>query len=238
MRLLCHCRLNRRQPTFTLGTVPAHGYIITALLAYLLGSVPTGFLAARAKGVDIRQVGSGNIGATNAFRVLGKGWGVAVLLLDFAKGLLACLMVPPVVGVLLSNSFDQGVPVSVALLAAVLAVLGHNFPIWLRFKGGKGIATSAGVLTALVPVAVLVGLGVWILLFAVTRYSSVGSIGAALALPVATWVTAGGDRVPLTLMTSVLAAMAILKHRTNIQRLLSGTEQRLELGRTRKGRSS
>jgi glycerol-3-phosphate acyltransferase PlsY len=207
--------------------VPALAYILTALFAYLLGSIPTGYLAARAKGVDIRKVGSGNIGATNVFRALGKAWGISVLLLDFAKGLGACLLVPSLAkGLVGAARADEGL-ISLALVAAVCVVLGHNFTVWLRFKGGKGIATSAGALAALVPWALLIGLGVWIVLFGLTRYVSLGSIGAAAALPVATWFTTGGNRV-LTTLTAALAAMAILKHRANIKRLLGGTESRIE----------
>jgi glycerol-3-phosphate acyltransferase PlsY len=215
--------------------VPAHAYIFTALLAYLLGSIPTGFLVARARGVDIRSVGSGNIGATNAFRVLGREWGICVLLIDFLKGLGACLLVPLLVRTLLQLPAVNEDTVTPALVAAVCAVLGHNFPLWLGFRGGKGIATSAGALTALVPWALLIGLAVWIILFVLTRYVSLGSIAAAAALPVATWFTAGGDRVLLTLFTSLLSGMAILKHRSNIQRLLAGTESQILLGKPPKG---
>lgn len=217
--------------------MPAHAYIVTALFAYLLGSIPTGFLVARAKGVDIRQTGSGNIGATNAFRVLGKGWGIGVLLLDFAKGLGACLLVPFMVRWMLNLSMESEGPITLALVAAVCAVLGHNFTIWLRFKGGKGIATTAGVLAALVPWALLIGFGVWVILFALTRYVSLGSIAAAVAIPVATWFTTNGDPA-LSGLTAVLGVMALLKHRSNVLRLLAGTENRLELGKQRKGECS
>jgi len=220
--------------------VPAHVYIITALGAYLLGSIPTGFLVARSRGVDIRTVGSGNIGATNAFRVLGKGWGLAVLLIDFAKGLVACLVVPLLVRALLHTTVHSEGPITLALVAAVSAVLGHNFPIWLRFKGGKGIATTAGVLTALVPWALLVGFGVWVALFVLTRYVSLGSIGAAVTVPVATWFTTRGDpdQLALTSLTALLGIMAIAKHRSNIQRLVQGTESRIQFGRPAKGEHS
>lgn len=217
--------------------MPAHAYILTALLAYLLGSIPTGFLVARARGVDIRGVGSGNIGATNVFRALGKGWGIAVLLLDFAKGLGACLLAPIVVRALFRLSIESEDTITLAVVAAVCAVLGHNFTVWLRFKGGKGVATTAGALTALVPWALLIGLGVWMVLFILTRYVSAGSIGAAVAVPVATWFTTNGDSI-LTILTSALGFMAIVKHRSNIHRLLAGTESRIELGRQRKGEQS
>jgi glycerol-3-phosphate acyltransferase PlsY len=198
--------------------------------AFLIGSIPTGFLVARARGVDIRTVGSGNIGATNAVRVLGKAWGIGVLLFDFAKGWLACRWVPVLVCGLLHLQHPPDQALGLALVAAVGAVLGHNFTPWLRFKGGKGIATSAGALVALVPGALLIGLVVWIILFAATRYVSLGSLGAAIALPVATWFTTHGDPA-LTILTTLLGLMAIVKHRTNIRRLLGGTENRIQFGR-------
>jgi len=218
--------------------VPAHAYIITALGAYLLGSIPTGLLIARSRGVDIRTVGSGNIGATNAFRALGKGWGLTVLLIDFAKGLTACLVVPILVRAALHASVQNEGPITLALAAAVSAVLGHNFPIWLRFKGGKGIATTAGALTALVPLALLIGFGVWVVLFVLTRYVSLGSIAAAATVPLATWFTTRGepDRLALTSLTTLLGIMAIAKHRSNIRRLLRGTESRIRFGTATKER--
>jgi glycerol-3-phosphate acyltransferase PlsY len=202
--------------------VPVLSYIVTALVAYLLGSIPTGFLVAKARGVDIRTVGSGNIGATNAFRVLGKGFGIFVLLMDALKGLLAVFAASAIV------KFLPGVPVEyLRITAGIAAILGHNFTCWLHFKGGKGIATSAGVLIALVPYALLIILAIFIILFLTTRYVSVGSIAASFALPFATWFTTRHD-VGLTVVMTAIAALAILKHRKNIQRLLNGTENRIQ----------
>jgi glycerol-3-phosphate acyltransferase PlsY len=202
--------------------VPVLSYIVTALVAYLLGSIPTGFLVAKARGVDIRTVGSGNIGATNAFRVLGKGFGIFVLLMDALKGLLAVFAASAIV------KFLPGVPVEyLRITAGIAAILGHNFTCWLHFKGGKGIATSAGVLIALVPYALLIILAIFIILFLATRYVSVGSIAASFALPFATWFTTRHD-VGLTVVMTAIAALAILKHRKNIQRLLNGTENRIQ----------
>lgn len=202
--------------------MPVLSYIVTALVAYLLGSIPTGFLVAKARGVDIRTVGSGNIGATNAFRVLGKGFGIFVLLMDALKGLLAVFAASAIV------KFLPGVPVEyLRITAGIAAILGHNFTCWLHFKGGKGIATSAGVLIALVPYALLIILAIFIILFLATRYVSVGSIAASFALPFATWFTTRHD-VGLTVVMTAIAALAILKHRKNIQRLLNGTENRIQ----------
>ena len=195
---------------------------MTALVAYLLGSIPTGFLVAKARGVDIRTVGSGNIGATNAFRVLGKGFGIFVLLMDALKGWVAVQIGAWVVSELL-----PGVPLEyLRITAGVAAILGHNFTCWLHFKGGKGIATSAGVLIALVPLALVIILSIFIVLFLATRYVSIGSIAAAFALPFATWFTQ--HDVGLTAVMAAIGALAILKHRKNIQRLLNGTENRIQ----------
>jgi len=191
-------------------------------MAYLLGSIPTGFLVARARGVDIRTVGSGNIGATNAFRVLGKGLGIFVLLMDALKGWVAVQ-----IGAQLVNQLLPGAPLdNLRITAGIAAILGHNFTCWLNFKGGKGIATSAGVLIALVPWALLIILSIFIILFVTTRYVSIGSIAAAFALPFATWFTT--RNTGLTIVTGAMGALAILKHRKNIQRLLNGTENRIQ----------
>jgi glycerol-3-phosphate acyltransferase PlsY len=202
--------------------VPVISYIATALVAYLLGSIPTGFLVARARGVDIRTVGSGNIGATNAFRVLGKGFGIFVLLMDALKGWVAVF-----VGAFLVNQLLPGASLgNLRITAGIAAILGHNYTCWLQFKGGKGIATSAGVILALVPWALAIALSIFIILFVTTRYVSVGSIAAAFCLPFATWFTTKDPG--LTIVTGAMGALAILKHRKNIQRLLHGTENRIE----------
>jgi glycerol-3-phosphate acyltransferase PlsY len=205
--------------------VPIAGYILTLLIAYLLGSIPTGFLVAKARGVDIRTVGSGNIGATNVFRILGKAAGVFVLVVDAAKGWLAVF----VVANLVSRWFypEAGAPAQewCRLCAGVAAILGHNYTCWLRFKGGKGIATSAGVLVALVPVPLLIILGVWISVFLLSRYVSLASILAAFTLPFAAW--AFSESWTIISVTAALAALAIYKHKANIQRLINGTENRI-----------
>jgi glycerol-3-phosphate acyltransferase PlsY len=203
--------------------VPVLSYIVTALVGYLLGSIPTGYLVARARGVDIRTVGSGNIGATNAFRVLGKCFGIFVLLMDALKGWVAVQ-----VGAVLVAEFLPGPPVEyLKITAGIAAILGHNFTCWLHFKGGKGIATSAGVLLALVPWALAIILTVFIVFFLATRYVSVGSISAAFILPFATWFTTNHD-VGLTAVAGAMGALAIVKHRKNIQRLINGTENRIQ----------
>ena len=195
-----------------------------ALLAYLLGSVPTGFLVAHAKGVDIRAVGSGNIGATNVLRTLGKPAGIFVLFVDALKGWVAVVLMTRLVLQAFGLGADGARLEVCQIIAALCAILGHNYTCWLNFKGGKGIATSAGVLLALVPWALIVIFVVWIVVFTVTRYVSLGSLAASAALPFASWAT--HESLTKVIVTGAMAALAIYKHKGNIQRLLSGTEPR------------
>jgi glycerol-3-phosphate acyltransferase PlsY len=217
--------------------VPILGYVIVAIAAYLLGSIPTGFLVARARGIDIRAAGSGNIGATNAMRVLGKPAGIFVLLMDALKGYVACAVLPPLVFNWLAPHFsglfryfqDQPVELQIRfhVVAGIFAVLGHIYTCWLKFKGGKGIATSAGVYIALAPWALLIAMVVFILALLATRYVSVGSISAAVALPAAVWMLTPHNLL-LGIVTTVLGVLAIYKHKGNLQRLAAGTESRLQ----------
>lgn len=201
-------------------------YGITLLAAYLLGSIPTGFLVAKARGVDITKVGSGNIGATNAFRVLGKGPGTFVLLVDALKGFLAVQFVSQfIVSQLLPPESTGGTREMFAIVGGVGAILGHNYTCWLSFKGGKGVATTAGVLLALMPKTLAVATGGWIIFFALTRYVSVASLVAAVAVMVATWFFY--ESVALRAVAFLMGALAIYKHKANIQRLLNGTENRI-----------
>ena len=230
------------------------------LLAFLLGSIPCGLLIARANGIDIRQHGSGNIGATNVLRVVGKKFGIVCFLLDALKG-----FIPVVLALSLIRIGDRetalalpclrpwalSLPASqqftgqlLHVLTGLLAILGHNYSPWVGFKGGKGIATSAGVLFALFPFfgVTLLGL-IWLGLFLTTRYVSVASIGTIIALPIVTHLGArfhhlnnnqslptlwesGTWNKPLFAFTVAISALAIWKHRTNIQRLRAGTEHR------------
>lgn len=215
--------------------MPEIAYILIAIAAYLLGSIPTGYLAARARGIDIRKVGSGNIGATNAMRVLGKPAGISVLLVDALKGYVACAFVPLLIhnwlaphysGIFITfHNEPADFQMRLKVLAGIFAVLGHNYTCWLGFKGGKGIATTAGVYLALAPMALGIALVVFILAVLVTRYVSVGSIAGAVALPVAIWFSS--ENLGLRIVTIALGALAIYKHRTNIKRLMNGTESRL-----------
>ncbi|MGB7745865.1 MAG: glycerol-3-phosphate 1-O-acyltransferase PlsY [Verrucomicrobiia bacterium] len=198
-------------------------YIVMAMAAYLLGSIPTGYLVARARGIDIRTVGSGNIGATNAFRILGIPAGSFVLVADGLKGFAASAWLADFVIQLFAVAPEQ--IEYLRIVAGICAVLGHNFTCWLKFKGGKGIATSAGVYFALAPLAAGISLGTWVVVFALGRYVSVASIAAAVALPTAVWLTK--DSRFLGIVTTALGLLAIYKHKGNIRRLLNGTERRL-----------
>jgi len=220
------------------------------LLAFLMGSIPFGLIIAKIKGVDIRQHGSGNIGATNVLRVIGMKYGISCLLLDALKGFLPVAIAANLIQITgrpvqiplgLPETWALILPATDALTAqiahiatALCAVLGHNYSPWIGFKGGKGIATSAGVLLALMPFAVLLLLVIWLLLFVTTRYVSIASVGASLALPLLTlwgsWhhgrIQDGSWNKPLFVFSLIIAILATWKHRSNLQRLRDGTENR------------
>jgi acyl phosphate:glycerol-3-phosphate acyltransferase len=189
--------------------------------AYLIGAIPTSYVAGKVtKGLDLRQHGSGNLGATNAFRVLGWRVAVPVFVVDILKGWFPAAVFP-----LLNGQAGMGW----ALGYGAAAIVGHVFSIYVGFKGGKGVATGAGVFLALAPLAVLVGLAVWISLVVLTRIVSVASILAAAVLPLAVLSTRGGDMV--FLLSVVLALFVIYMHRANIGRLLRGEEHRFRAWR-------
>ncbi len=182
--------------------------------SYFLGSIPFGFVLPRVfRGEDIRKVGSGNVGATNVFRVYGRWLGVPVALLDVAKG-----FVPALVGLKVGGDW-------VAVAAGSAAMVGHARPIWLSFrKGGKMVATAGGVTLALAPIAALVCLAIWLVLFVLTKYASVASLAAAFALPVTCYLF--GASWPIVAFASVSCLAVVGLHRQNIRRLLNGTEPR------------
>ncbi|MCS7338236.1 MAG: glycerol-3-phosphate 1-O-acyltransferase PlsY [Verrucomicrobiae bacterium] len=196
--------------------------IAVCVAGYLLGSVPTGYLVGRAKGVDLRNVGSGNIGATNAMRVLGKPIGVAVLIVDALKGYLACTVVTGAVLGLRGIELAHAEPYRV--VAGAAAVVGHSFTCWLRFRGGKGVATGAGVFAALAPGALAVAAVAWVIVLALTRYVSMASIVAALALAAGVWLGAASPL--LRAVATAVALLVVLRHSSNIKRLLAGTEHK------------
>ena len=197
-------------------------YALLVLGSYLLGSVPAGLIVAKAKGVDIRKVGSGNIGATNVFRQVGKGWGILTFVLDAAKGFVPAMVFPLLAGL---PQGDQ-TTLHLALACGCAAIAGHNWSVFLRFTGGKGVATSAGVLLGIVPLTMLIGLVVWIILLAATGYVAVASMGAGIAIPVAGWIQYGAGGVLLPAILTLLGILIVVRHRSNIQRLVQGTEHR------------
>ncbi len=193
---------------------------LAVLAAFLAGSVPFGYLIGKANKVDLRKHGSGNIGATNVWRVLGRGWGLLAFLLDFLKGFLPVLVLERWTGTV------GAAAETILVVAALAAILGHNFTPWLGFKGGKGVATSAGVLAALLPAAFGVVIVVWVAFFAVWRIVSLASLAAAVALPVATGLFYPGHPVFLG-FTVVAGLLTIVRHHDNIGRLLRGEEKRI-----------
>jgi acyl phosphate:glycerol-3-phosphate acyltransferase len=196
--------------------------VTTALLllaAYLVGAFPTSYVVGRARGIDLRQHGSGNLGATNALRVLGWKAATPIFVVDIAKGFVPVYLFPQWTGT------DPAWPV---LAYGAAAIVGHVFSVFVGFRGGKGVATGAGVFLALAPMAVLGGLAVWLVLVATTGYVSLASIAAAAALPVLVVLT--GASTPVLVLAAVIGVFVIYAHRANIGRLARGEEHRFRRG--------
>ncbi len=220
------------------------------IIAFLLGSIPFGLLIAKSQGINIREHGSGNIGATNVLRVVGKKYGITCFVLDFLKG-----MIPSLLGISLIQYAGQGQSMVISaisqlgttlpnsesttaqtmqLVTGLCAILGHNYSPWVNFKGGKGIATSAGVFSAFMPAAIPILILLWCLFFFTTRYVSVASIAVSIALPLTvisgSWfhgkIADGSWNKPLFFFSVFIGAMAVWKHRSNIVKLMNGTENR------------
>lgn len=197
---------------------------LLTLAAYLLGSIPTSYLVGRVHGVDLREHGSGNLGGTNAYRVLGLRAGLPVVLVDVSKGFVPAYFFP---------SWDGSPIGQLALVYGLAAIAGHVWSIFMRFRGGKGVATGAGVLVALAPTSALVGLLVWAGLVSITRYVSVASIAAATVVPVAAWMT--DERASTVLFCTAIALFVWWTHRQNLRRLVRGEENRFGTNRSRPG---
>lgn len=197
---------------------------VFGLLAYLLGAIPNGFLIAMAKGIDIRKVGSGNIGATNVYRAVSKPLGILTFALDALKGAIPALWFPPQA----AECAQTDLPVWLPLLFGGLAIAGHTWPVYLKFKGGKGVATSAGALIGIAPGATGIGVLCWLITLVTLRYMSAASIVAAIAVPAAGWWLYGKAGPVLPLALTALGALIIWRHKGNIQRLMNGTESRFE----------
>lgn len=201
---------------------------LAIVLSYLLGAVPFGLVMVRLlRGVDLREVGSGNIGATNAVRAAGKPVGVLVFLLDCAKGWVAAAWI---------SGLGPGEPsLGLQVACGASAVVGHCFPVYLGFRGGKGVATACGALAALDPVLLLVGAGVYLVVLLLTRYAGLGSIAMGIAFPVVAWIR--GDGSALVVGAALLTLLILVRHRSNMARMLAGTEPKAFAGRRAGGSS-
>jgi glycerol-3-phosphate acyltransferase PlsY len=204
------------------------------LISYLLGSFPTGVIAGRLRGIDLRRHGSGNTGFSNALRVLGPKAGIPVLIVDVAKGFVAVAAVAAIAG----PQSPLG-PTGIRIAAGLAAAAGHIWPAFAGFRGGKAVATGLGVFLALSPVATVAALAVWSVVVYASGYISVGSIAAAFLLPFGVGIEARVARTPqpvaLVAAAAALAIVIVVRHRSNMRRLLAGTESRVGWGRKKEG---
>lgn len=198
------------------------GVWLVIVVAYLLGAIPFGLLLGWLKGVDVRKVGSGNIGATNAMRAMGRPWGLAVFALDFLKGFVPVLLAPHLGG------FDAHDAEFLQVLVGTAAVLGHCYPIYLRFQGGKGVATGCGAIVAIEPRVFVAGGAVWLLTRLMSGYAGLSSILMGITFPIAAYVLGRvlgwPERHALLVGAVLLMLLIVVRHRSNIQRMLQGTE--------------
>ena len=199
---------------------------VVVIGSYLLGSIPFGYLAGKIGGIDIRKIGTGNIGATNVVRTLGKRYGYPVFVLDFLKGFGAVTIS---MAIAIGLRPEWGSSEIYGILAAVAAVIGHSFPPWLKFRGGKGVSTSAGALFGLTPLATLIAAVIWGSVFWFTRYVSVASVVTAIALPLIILIMTRLNQIhgnALFYSSLCIAAFVIWRHHSNLSRLIRGTEPR------------
>ncbi|MFN5845700.1 MAG: glycerol-3-phosphate 1-O-acyltransferase PlsY [Flavobacteriia bacterium] len=202
-------------------------FILFSIIAYLLGSIPTAVWIGRYRyGLDVREHGSKNAGATNTFRVLGKKPGILVLFIDIVKGALATAL-PEMI--LESNLQDPDHLIQIRILSAIFAVTGHVFPIFAQFRGGKGVATSLGVIIGLQPIAALICVSLFLVVFVSTKYVSLGAITAAIAFPLVNYFMLGEKSFWLLSFSLLLSALVIIAHRKNINRLMKGEENKMNL---------
>ena len=200
------------------------GLMFLILISYLIGSLPTAFIFVKVlKGLDIREHGSGNVGATNAARVIGKGAALIVFIIDFLKGTFAVTLLPIIISKIFMKTGDIESYMLIFSGAAVIA--GHIWTVFLKFKGGKGVATTAGVMAGLAPVILIIGLVVWGIVFSIWRYVSLASLCAAVLLPILSVIL--GKDLSFIIFCSVLCLIGVYAHRSNIKRLIQGTEKKL-----------
>ncbi len=210
--------------SISLALILGPGLAGALVASYLLGAVPFGFLMAKTiKGIDLREVGSGNIGATNAMRAMGRPLGLTAFLLDWGKGFVAAFW--------FANWGGAEDLLSVQVLCGALAVIGHCFPVYLRFKGGKGVATASGAIIAMDPVVFLVGGLVWLVTLFISRYVSIASILMGIAFPITAYLRWGQPGWSFVLGCAALATLILVRHRENISRLAVGTETKIGQGK-------
>lgn len=201
--------------------------VLSSVLSYLIGAIPFAYIIARHYGVDVRKTGSGNVGATNVLRSVGKTAGITTLFLDATKGFLPAFLIPLAVESRMINMPGH----TLQIVCAFSAICGHVWPVYLKFRGGKGIATSAGALIAMAPSVVLAGMMVWVTVFAASRYVSLASIIAAAVIPIAGWYVYRPEGLLLPLTLILIGSLAVIKHKSNIQRLIKGTESRISFSK-------
>ena len=193
--------------------------VILMIVAYILGSIPNALWIGKVfKGIDVREHGSKNTGSTNAARVLGAKLGILTLILDISKGAIPTL----IASMLLDSSIS-------VILVGICAILGHSFSIFMKFKGGKAVATTVGVFIVLVPGAILLAAIIFFLVFGITRYVSLSSMIGAISLPI--WIIIFYKNIPLTIFGIIIAILIIVRHKSNIQRLLDGTESKFSINK-------
>ncbi|QUB97854.1 glycerol-3-phosphate 1-O-acyltransferase PlsY [Leptotrichia sp. oral taxon 221] len=193
--------------------------VVLMIVAYILGSIPNALWIGKVfKGIDVREHGSKNTGSTNAARVLGAKLGILTLILDISKGAIPTLIAT----MLLESSIS-------VILVGICAILGHSFSIFMKFKGGKAVATTVGVFIVLVPGAILLAAVIFFLVFGITRYVSLSSMIGAISLPI--WIILFYKNIPLTIFGIIIAILIIVRHKSNIQRLLNGTESKFSINK-------
>ena len=210
--------------TLPLAMMMGLGLPVVLLASYLLGAIPFGLVMAKMfKGIDLRTVGSGNIGATNAMRAMGKPLGITAFLLDWGKGFVAAYHFP-----LFTGGADL---LTIQVLCGALAVIGHCFPVYLKFKGGKGVATASGAIIAMDPVVFLAGGIVWLVVLYTSRYVSIASVLMGITFPIAAYLRMGSPGLPFILGCAALATLILVRHRENMTRLMAGTETKIGQGK-------
>ncbi len=209
---------------------PAVAAALAVVVAYLIGAIPFGYLIARAvRGIDIRTMGSGNLGATNVGRVLGRPYFFIVLALDLLKGLIPTAVFSFLVGRLTGET-----PVDLPVLVGLAAILGHTFPVYLKFRGGKGVATSLGVVLALEPASCAVAVLVFGVVLVITRYMSLASLSGGVGFMAAHFIRVPApfsrEHIAMSLFSIAVVGLLVVRHRSNLQRIWAGTENRVNLG--------